>query len=306
MAALLGRAHSLPLTAELLQRCSFTDPSIPLHCAVSGGADSVALAVLAVVHGNLVTLWHVDHGLRSGSSDEPHMVERLADQLGARFESRQLVLDDGPNLEARARDARYAVLPQDVLTGHTADDQAETMLINLLRGAGASGLAAMRPGSTRPLLSIRRAETHALCAALGIAPIVDPMNDDPRFLRVRVRQELLPLLNDIASRDIVPVLVRQADMLRADDDLLDALATEIEPTDAIALAKAPTALARRAVRKWLSTEHPPDLATVDRVLDVARGNTPGCDVGGNRQVRRTAQRLRIESITPQKREHGAL
>jgi len=298
MAALLGRARSLPLTTELLERCSFDDSSTHLHCAVSGGGDSVALAVLAVAHGNPVTLWHVDHGLRSGSSDEAHVVERLAVDLGAKFESRRVQVGEGPNLEARARDARYAVLPQDVLTGHTADDQAETMLINLLRGASTSGLAAMRPGPTRPLLSIRRSETHALCSALGVAPIVDSMNDDPRFLRVRVRRELLPLLDDIASRDIVPVLLRQADLMRADDDLLDVLAAEIDPTDAIALAKAPTALARRAVRKWLSTEHPPDLATVDRVLDVARGNAPGCDIGANRQVRRTAQRLRIESITP--------
>lgn len=298
MAALLGRARSLPLTTELLERCSFADSSTHLHCAVSGGADSMALAVLAVAHGNPVTLWHVDHGLRYGSSDEAHVVERLAADLGAKFESRRVQIDDGPNLEARARDARYAALPQGVLTGHTADDQAETMLINLLRGASASGLAAMRPGPTRPLLSIRRGETHALCTALGLAPIVDSMNEDPRFLRVRVRRELLLLLDDIASRDIVPVLLRQADLMRADDDLLDVLAAEIDPTDAIALAEAPTALARRAVRKWLSTEHPPDLATVDRVLDVARGNAPGCDIGANRQVRRTAQRLRIESITP--------
>ena len=298
MAALLGRARSLPLTTELLGRCSFPDSPTHLHCAVSGGADSIALAVLAVAHGNPVTLWHVDHGLRSGSSDEARVVEHLATELGARFESRQVTLDGGPNLEARARDARYTVLPHDVLTGHTADDHTETMLINLLRGASSSGLAAMRPGPTRPLLAIRRTETHALCAALGIAPIVDSMNDDPRFLRVRVRRELLPLINDVASRDIVPILLRQADLMREDDDMLNELAKEIDPTDAVALAKAPVVLARRAVRMWLSTEHPPDLATVERVLEVARGNTPGCDIGGNRQVRRTAQRLRIESITP--------
>ncbi len=297
MAALLARAQALPLASELLIRCSFPEPSTPLDCAVSGGADSVALAVLAAAHGNPITLWHVDHGLRHNSSAEARVVESLATEIGAMFESRRVHLDNGPNLEARARTARYEVLPRGVLTGHTADDQAETMLINLLRGASSSGLSGMRSDPSRPLLSLRRSETLALCAALDITPIVDEMNDDSRFLRVRVRKELLPLINDIAARDIVPVLVRQADLLRQDDDLLNSLAAEIDPTDALEISRAPLALARRAIRNWLTEEHPPDLATVDRVLEVARGDTPGCDIGGNRQVRRTAQRLRIESIT---------
>ena len=298
MAALLARARGLPLTSELLARCSIPESSVPLDCAVSGGADSVALAVLAAAHGNPVTLWHVDHGLRHNSFEEARVVESLANGLGAKFESRRVHIDNGPNLEARARIARYEVLPRGVLTGHTADDQAETVLINLLRGASSSGLAGMRPNPNRPLLSIRRSETHTLCTALRITPIVDEMNDDQKFLRVRVRKELLPLISDIATRDIVPVLTRQADLLRADDDLLNSLAAEIDPTDAVEISRAPLALARRAVRNWLTDEYPPDLATVDRVLDVARGNTPGCDIGGKRQVRRTAQRLRIESITP--------
>jgi len=291
MAALLARAQALPLTSELLTRCSFPDSSTPLDCAVSGGADSIALAVLAAAHGNSVTLWHVDHGLRTNSAAEARVVESLAIELDARFESKSVHIDHGPNLEARARTSRYDVLPSGVLTGHTADDQAETMLINLLRGASSSGLSGMRKDPTRPLLSLRRSETHALCAALGISPVTDEMNEDERFLRVRVRKELLPLINDIAARDVVPVLTRQADLLRLDDDLLNSLA-EIE------ISRAPVALARRAIRMWLTGEHPPDLATVDRVLEVARGNTPGCDIGGNCQVRRTAQRLRIESITP--------
>lgn len=298
MAALLDRAQALPLTSELLARSSFPDSSTPLDCAVSGGADSIALAVLAAAHGNSVTLWHVDHGLRTNSAAEARVVESLAIELDARFESKCVQVDHGPNLEARARTSRYDVLPSGVLTGHTADDQAETMLINLLRGASSSGLSGMRKDPTRPLLSLRRSETHALCAALGISPVIDEMNEDERFLRVRVRKELLPLINDIAARDVVPVLTRQADLLRLDDDLLNSLAEKLDPTDATEIAKAPLSLARRAVRIWLTEEHPPDLATVDRVLEVARGNTTGCDIGGNRQVRRTAQRLRIESIAP--------
>ena len=89
------------------------------------------------------------------------------------------------------------------------------------------------------------------------------------------------------------MLARQAAMLRADDDLLDGLAAALDPTDARALAAAPAPLARRAVRAWLRGEHPPDAATVERVLDVARGATTGCDVGGGRRVARRAQRLAL-------------
>jgi tRNA(Ile)-lysidine synthase len=305
MAALLERARVLESIPVLLARCLFPETPVAVDCAVSGGADSIALAVLAAVHGNRITLWHVDHGLRPDSAKEADFVRSIAEQLGGDFESRVIDLDTGPNLEARAREARYAALPQGVLTGHTADDQAETVLINLLRGAGTSGLAGIRLDPTRPLLGLRRHETEALCSALGIVPIVDAMNSDPRFQRVRVRTELIPLLNDIASRDVVPILHRQAELFRAEDDLLDALASSIDPTSALALAEAPVALARRAVRRWLSLDHPPDLATVDRVLDVARGLNPGCDIGGNRQVRRTAQRLRIVPTAPPKHEHGA-
>lgn len=296
MAALLERAQSDRLIVELHARCMFSGEFDSFDCAVSGGADSVALAVLASMTDKRCTLWHIDHGLRPESSDEMEFVRSLASSLGAGFENRRIEVPAGPNLEARARDARYAALPAGVLTGHTADDQAETLLINLLRGAGTSGLAGIRATGSRPLLALRRTETRALCTALGITPIFDSMNTDPRFQRVRVRHELLPLLNDISSRDIVPILNRQSMMYRDEDDLLDELASSIDPTDALALAASPVALARRAVRKWLTTDHPPDLATVDRVLDVARGKTTGCDIGGNRQVRRTAQRLRIEMM----------
>ena len=99
----------------------------------------------------------------------------------------------GPNLEARARSARFAVLPRGVATGHTMDDQAETILVNLLRGAGSDGLAGMEPGVRHPLLGLRRTETHAVCAAAGLVPVCDASNADPAFVRNRVRAELLPL-----------------------------------------------------------------------------------------------------------------
>ena len=157
----------------------------------------------------------------------------------------------------------------------------------------AAGLAAMTPGHRRPLLGLRRADTVALCRSLGIPTVSDPSNTDPRHLRNRVRHELLPLLDDLARRDLVPLLTRTADLARDDHQLLDELAASLDPTDAKALAAAPTPLARRSVRRWLTLEHPPDLATVDRVLEVARGSATACDVGGGRRVERTNQRLRI-------------
>ena len=102
----------------------------------------------------------------------------------------------GPNLEARAREARLGTLPAGAATGHTMDDQAETVLVNVLRGAGADGMAGMEAGPHHPLLGLRRAETTSLCDALGLVPVVDPTNEDPAFVRNRIRHELLPLCAD--------------------------------------------------------------------------------------------------------------
>ena len=135
-----------PETGALLARCTFPDPGSDLVCGVSGGPDSLALLVLAAGSGCRVTAVHVDHGLRPGSAAEAEVVAEAAQRFGARFESARVVVEDGPNLEARARHARREVLGPEAATGHTADDQAETVLGNLLRGAGVDGLAAMRPG----------------------------------------------------------------------------------------------------------------------------------------------------------------
>jgi tRNA(Ile)-lysidine synthase len=280
----------------LLPLCHFPPPGTPVTCAVSGGADSMALMVLAHRAGLRVTTVHVDHGLRPDSAGDIDIVRLVADPLGIAVEVHHVEVGDGPNLEARARAARLAVFPEGTMTGHTADDQAETMMINLLRGAGATGLAAMRPDLRRPLLHLRRAQTHAMCATMGIAVVVDATNTDPRFLRNRVRHELIPAMNDISHRDVVPLLTRTADLLRADDDLLDALSATLDPTDARALTEAPLPLAHRALRRWLSHPYPPDLAALERILQVARGEVLACDIGENRQIRRSKQRLTLHEV----------
>jgi tRNA(Ile)-lysidine synthase len=109
------------------------------------------------------------------------------------------------------------------VTGHTADDQAETVLINLLRGAGLDGLSGMS-SQRHPILGLRRHETRAVCAEFEIEPLHDPSNDLPVYLRNRVRNELIPAMNEMSRRDIAPLLARQAELLRDDASLLNQLA----------------------------------------------------------------------------------
>jgi tRNA(Ile)-lysidine synthase len=282
------------LAGRLLSRCTFPATGTKVTCAVSGGADSMALLVLAVTAGCRVTAVHVDHGLRPGSDAEAGLVRDVAHRLAAGFRAEQVAVDPGPNLEARARRARHAVLPADALLGHTADDQAETVLLNMLRGAGLEGLAGMRR-DRRPILSLRRHETEAICRDLAIDFVRDPSNQSPAFRRNRVRHELLPLLDDIAERDVASLLARQADLLREVTDHVDAMAEGIDATDARALAAGARPLARQAIRTWLRAcsgeQHPPDADTVERVLAVAAGDAKATDVGGGWRVERHQQRL---------------
>ncbi|MGI8937955.1 MAG: tRNA lysidine(34) synthetase TilS, partial [Iamia sp.] len=239
------------MSDDLLGRCTFPLAGTRVTAAVSGGPDSLALLVLAVRAGCEVTAVHVDHGLRPGSDAEADVVAAVAARYGAGFRAESVTVPAGSNLEARAREARRAVLPADACTGHTLDDRAATVLVNLLRGAGTTGLGALRPGPRRPLLALRRSETRALCASEGLAPVSDPSNHDPRFVRNRVRHDVLPLLADVSGRDPVPILARQAELLADDADLIAVMADALDPTDAAALAEAPAPLARAAVRAWL-------------------------------------------------------
>ena len=199
------RARTLSLLDDLLARCTFPeDDDTPVDCAFSGGPDSTTLIVLARRHGCIVTAHGVDHGLRPASGSEADRARSIAEELGVDFELHRLDVEPGPNLEARARAARRNVLPPETLTGHTADDQAETLVIRLFRGSGSSGLAAMTPGRTRPILALRRAETEAVCAELGLSPVRDSSNDVHDVWRNRIRHELLPLATDIAARDLTP------------------------------------------------------------------------------------------------------
>ena len=291
---------------DFLLRCRFPDPAAgPVWLAVSGGPDSMALMVLARVAGLEGTAVHVDHGLRPGSDREAGIVATVAAALGFDFDSRRVDVRAGTDLEARARRARYEALPDGVLTGHTMDDQAETVLLNVLRGAALDGLSAMRqrPDRLRPLLGLRRYETEEVCRRAGIDPLRDPSNADPRFRRNRLRSEALPLLCDVAGRDLVPVLARQAALAAEDVDLLETMASNIDPCDVSALRDVPAPLARRALRRWLRSAppgggddlHPPSAAELARVMDVVEGRYTACELSGGRRVSRRAGRL---ALTP--------
>ncbi len=235
----------------------------PVLVACSGGADSLALAAAAAfvaprlgLRAGLVT---VDHGMQAGSAGRASALADWARSAG--FDPADAVRVDvagrpgGP--EAAARDARYAALldaarrhgAPAVLLGHTRDDQAETVLLALARGAGPRGLAGM-PASRdaagvlllRPLLTVARADTRKACAALGLAPWDDPHNADPAYARARVRATALPALVDALGPAVVGNLARTATLLAADAAALDALAA-----DALAGARVPDGLAVAAL-----------------------------------------------------------
>jgi tRNA(Ile)-lysidine synthase len=286
----------LPMLADLAR----ADAPVVVGC--SGGGDSLALLALAAAGGVRVVAVHVDHGLRPGSDAEFPVVADAAAAFGVPARSVTIELEPGANLEARAREARYRALEQArvgagaaaVAVGHTADDQGETVLLNLLRGSATAGLAAMAPRQgtvARPLLGLRRRDTVEICARLRLAPVVDPMNGETRFRRVWLRREVLPALEAGAHRDLRGLLARQAEVLRDESDLLetiarDALAEAGAPPRVRAIAALEPAVARRALRQWLGGA-PPSLAAIDALLAVVAGERRAVELpGGRRVVRR--------------------
>ena len=197
--------------------------------AVSGGADSVALLrVLTALAPELslrLHVLHVDHGLRPDSDRDAEFVRQLTARLGVAVDVARVTVAPGGSLEAAARAARYAALEAHatrlgadrIALGHTTDDQAETVLMRMLGGAGVRGLAgipAVRGRIIRPLLDLRRAQLVVALDAMEQPWIEDPSNRDPKFLRNRIRHELLPLLGAAYSADVVQTLTRVGRLCR--------------------------------------------------------------------------------------------
>jgi len=207
--------------------------------AVSGGADSVALLhVLTRLADELrlrLHVLHVDHGLRPDSPRDAEFVRGLAARLGVPVDVERVTVAHEASLEATARAARYAALEahadrvgaQRIAVGHTADDQAETVLMRMLGGAGVRGLAgipAVRGRIVRPLLDVHRSDVVAALHAAGLPWREDPSNRDPKFLRNRIRHDVLPLLGASYSPDVVTTLNRVSRLCRDTVDAIERVA----------------------------------------------------------------------------------
>jgi tRNA(Ile)-lysidine synthase len=235
------------------------DPGDLVYVACSGGADSLALAAALAFAAPRLGLCSagvtVDHGLQAGSAGQAAKVVATLTSLGLDpVYSIAVRVSAAGSPEAAARSARYLALDEvaaggvpaggtgaagragaavpgrraaAILLGHTLDDQAETVLLGLTRGAGARSLAGMparRGVYRRPLLGVRRAATRAACAELGLEPWEDPHNSDPRFGRARVRRVVLPMMEEELGPGVTEALARTARLLRDDADCLDELA----------------------------------------------------------------------------------
>lgn len=333
-----------PAVARVLERVTATarghrmfESGETVLVACSGGPDSTCLLHALVMLRRLLRIrpgvFHFDHGLRKESADDAAYVARQADRLGLELVARKA--EDRPrrgqSVEAWARLARYAALGSAAVdvgasraaVGHTLDDQAETVLLGLVRGGGLEAVSGMDAVATlpplglvavRPLLDVTREETLAFCRSLRLRPRQDPMNRDPRFLRNRIRRAL-PELERRLDRNLRGTLVRTAENVRADAEYLDALASaaaretvsvseEEIRLDARTLAGLPEPLALRVVQQALRAaaagkgewESDVTSAHVRSVLDLATGR-PGrrADLPGPLMAKRDREYVRVTS-----------
>jgi tRNA(Ile)-lysidine synthase len=217
------------------------EPGSRVLVAVSGGPDSLCLLHALVRLRRLLKIdtlcFHFDHRLRQGSEKDAAYVRMQARRLDVPFFLRRAatVPARGESVEAWAHIARYQALTEVLeeleggvaAVGHTADDQAETVLLALLRGGGLEAVSGMKPVNgpvVRPLLETSRQETEAFCGSLGLRPRRDPMNEDPAFMRVAIRRRVIPQLERSLGRNLRAVLARTGTLLRQDAEFLDQLA----------------------------------------------------------------------------------
>jgi tRNA(Ile)-lysidine synthase len=290
--------------------------------ACSGGADSIALvdaAITAAGPQHVVALT-IDHGLHADSARIANAVAGWVRSRGAAAVVEQVTVARRASLEAAARDARYAALDRladqlglaVVLLGHTARDQAETVLLRLLRGTGPAGLAAIprtRGRYLRPLLAVERDAIDAYIAARGLPTWDDPMNEELRLARVRVRRELLPLLrreNPQLDAALVRLAASAGEWLAVIDERARPLAQF--PIDCHALAREPPAIRKRALALALDAaglEHDAvHLEAIDRVVTAPDRGERRLDLPGGRLVRTYAhlaldvQPVAVELVAP--------
>lgn len=317
-----AQLSDLPVGATVIVGCSGGADSLALTAACGELTRSGRLTASAVV---------VDHQLQSGSERVASDAVEKCRELGVASATSVTVDVDtctGIGLEAAARNARRAALTEAasrygaaaILLAHTMDDQAETVLIRLSRGAGTRTLAAMSAIDglwRRPLLGIRRVECQLVCEQLGLQPYQDPHNADPRFTRVRIRHEALPALVDALGPAVVSNLARTAALCRQDNEALDQWAdrevsrrvrvdqdgVSVMTTLDGGLAEVPVAVRARVIRAALSVAGCPlgsltaaHVAEIDRLVNFEhQGPTR---MPGDREVVRESDKLRIYRAGP--------
>ena len=282
--------------------------------AVSGGADSLALAYALVKEASdlAVTLIGVtvDHQLQIGSGDQAKKVQEQLKAMGYQeviIEKVSVVEKSG--IEADARTARYAALDaiahaygaSQIYLGHTRDDQAETVLLGLARGSGTrslSGMATVNGKYARPFLQLTRLQTVAACDEAEITPWKDPHNANEKFSRVRVRNKVMPIMEEEIGPGIAAALARSAAILRDDADALDEMAqavisrVDLSDLDCAALAELPRAIRSRILRAAIYAAGAPSgsvsadhLAGVEALVTSWRGQGEASLPGGVKVAR---------------------
>lgn len=236
-------------------------PGGALVVAVSGGADSLALAAVTAFVARksswVARAVVIDHGLQPGSGDVAAEAASQVKALGLTASVVKIEVTGPGGIEAAARAARQKALRAaagdrtPILLGHTLDDQAETVLLGLGRGSGPRAIMGMRPVNPpwhRPFLTLRRSQTEAICRAHQLDWWQDPHNVDPRFRRVRVRREVMPLLEDVLGEGVAESLARTASLLREDAETLDFLAAQVRTDDIAELKKMGAGVRTRTLR----------------------------------------------------------
>lgn len=262
----------------------------------------MALVAAAAAERLDVTALVVDHGLQEGSAEVARRAAEQARNFGVPAEIATIqITPTGKGTEADARQARYAALfehagpGRDVWTAHTADDQAETLLLGALRGNPA-GMAPRAGRLVRPLLGVRRADTAGACAELGVAPWQDPMNKDERYRRVALRTRVIPLLEEIVGGEVVPALAGTADRIAQAAAQLQRItpAPNAETLDCAELATLPPVVRRAVLAEWVVEKRGEvkgaHLAAIEALVTNWRGQG-AVQLGGGVRVERRAGRL---------------
>ena len=266
---------------DAARRSGLVAPGEPLLVMLSGGPDSTCLLDVAVKLGARASALHVNYGLRAEADGDEAWCRELCDRLGVALVVERVTLGEG-NLQARARDARYALAERhadgDYAAAHTRSDQAETVLYRLASSPGRRALLGMAPRRgrlVRPLLGVTRADTRDHCRGAGLRWREDASNADSRFARSRIRHELLPALEEIAP-GAEATIAATAEQLRDEAAVLDAAVDAALTDDLTAIAALPPALGREVLRRLAGAP-----VRAETVLALAgRGGTVSADLGG--------------------------